>query len=49
MGEAKALLLPATLAYVGVRASGMVKASGLTSILVGIAGAGLGLYLAKKV
>lgn len=50
MNTAKHLILPATLAYGGVRVSGMF---GITStigqILAGIAGAGLGLAIAKHI
>ncbi len=50
MNTAKNLILPATLAYAGVRAVG---AFGVTNtfvqILVGIGGAGVGLLIAAKI
>ncbi len=50
MNEIKTLIVPATLAYVGVRASAMLGAtSALTQIAAGIAGAAAGLFIAKKV
>lgn len=46
----KSLILPATLAYAGVRASAIVAPnSTLWQILAGIAGAGVGLAIAKHV
>lgn len=49
MNEAKALALPAALAYAGVRGSEMLGAkSALTQILFGVLGAGVGLWAAKK-
>lgn len=50
MNEAKALIVPATFAYVGMRATSALGVNGtLMQIAVGIAGAGLGLFLAKKI
>ena len=50
MNTAKHLILPATLAYAGVRVSGMFGITNtLAQILAGIAGAGLGLAIAKHV
>lgn len=50
MNTAKHLLLPATLAYAGVRASALVAPNSTwLQIGVGIAGAALGLYIAKHV
>jgi hypothetical protein len=50
MGDIKALLVPATFAYVGVRASAMIGVtSAIGQIAAGIAGAAAGLWLAKKV
>jgi len=49
MQEAKALALPAVLAYVGTRVAGAVGVSGsIGQIVAGIIGAGAGIYLAKK-
>lgn len=50
MGTAKHLILPATLAYAGVRVSGMFGiTNAFMQILAGVAGAGVGLAIAKHV
>jgi len=50
MNEFKALAVPATFAYVGVRASAVLGVTGaIGQIAAGIAGAALGLFLAKKI
>lgn len=50
MDAAKHLILPATLSYIGVRASAMLGAtSALAQIAAGIAGAFAGLMIAKHV
>lgn len=50
MNELKALLIPATFAYVGMRASSALGVTGtIGQIAAGIAGAAAGLFLAKKV
>lgn len=50
MSSAKHLILPATLAYAGVRASALFGVTNtLAQIGVGILGAGLGLMIAKHV
>ena len=50
MNEAKSLIVPATFAYVGVRAVSALGVDGtIMQIAAGIAGAGLGLFLAKKI
>ena len=50
MNTVKHLALPATLAYAGVRASAMIAPTNtFLQILVGIAGAGVGLAIAKHI
>lgn len=50
MSTAKHLILPATLAYAGVRAAGLVGiTSALGQIALGILGAGVGLAIAKHI
>lgn len=52
MNEVKALLVPALLAYVGVRASSMfmgeLSRSQAGQVIGGVIGAGAGLFIAKK-
>jgi hypothetical protein len=50
MNEAKALAVPALLAYAGVRAAqAFAPASTAWQVAAGIAGAAAGLFIAKKV
>jgi len=50
MNTAKHLILPATLAYAGVRASALIAPTNtFLQIGVGILGAAVGLYIAKHV
>ena len=50
MNELKSIAIPATFAYAGVRASAALGAtSQLTQIAAGIAGAGLGIWLSRKI
>lgn len=50
MEKLKKMALPATLAYAGVRASTLLgSTSTIVQIAAGIAGAGLGLWLAEKI
>lgn len=48
MNDIKAALVPALLAFVGVRAASLVATSQAGQIVGGIVGAGAGIILAKK-
>lgn len=50
MNDLKALIVPATFAYVGMRASAALGVTGtIGQIVAGIGGAAAGLFLAKKI